>query len=665
MGKEEKRMVTDKFDQTMMKNLIRKATVCPAISNRGRERILSGISEFTQKKAVRRNPFTTVVYNPLLSFVFALPILVPLSVLVVFFLLRPVDHTFTSIVFVSGSAILENNKDRPLEAGNILGENETIHIPPDTVCDLSLGDKADFRLFPGSDFTAGSFSPLSPYRLVSLGKGSVYISKHGNLKQKKTLGIRINEYRFMLEGTRALLQNMGQKIRAFCFEGKVTVISDEGGKERKLFSLFSGERIEIMTEGKKRTYSINDFLEEPEILFDRALSNFPPFSPAVLEEHAVLLQTVHDREERLVEEEMELIRPDEPVPVEKGIDEKEPFLITKIGSVRDGSIGDGRINFITTAQDSGKGYILTRNNLFILDEGGVREAVRFTPSQIFRVKPVIAGNTIYCASTRNIYIIDMKSLTVKAEIPLPATGSAEDNYYPVLFNKTLYVPILNNGYYTVKTDVQKPGLKKLYDELFPVSPIVTFNEIIIGASYENYMAAIDERGTLLWKYPLGGKSYSNFIRRENNIFAYIFRNGKPMVISIDNRGKKHKEWLLEGPITADLTVYGGLIFGFYENGTLFRIDTSSGALENIDVLYEANLPSKVWRTIQPCIDGNILYSGTFRGELFIYNIESGKIESRVKVKEEEGIYTTPLLLNGDICLVTNSGTAYRVVKNDK
>jgi hypothetical protein len=640
--------------------------VGPSITGEGREKILSGIAEFTQKKAVQRNPFISVIYNPLLSFVFALPILVFLSVFMIISLFKPPESGLTRLVFISGSALLENNQGKPLQAGNYLGENDRIYVP--RVCDLALGDRADFRLFPGTHFTPVRFSPSSTHLLMSLQRGSIYISKQSKFELNKTLGIQIDEYRFLLEGTRVLLQHMGQKIRVFCFEGKVRVISDTGEKERELFSLFSGERVEIRTEGLKRTYSINDFLEEPEILFDRALAGFPPCTSKMLQEHAHLLQTDYEPEEQPAQEERDAGQPSEEGPAETGveaIDEQELFSVIKIGSIRDESITDRRINFITTAEDPNKGYILTQNNLFVLEQGGLLTTVRFPSTPIFKVKPVISESNLFCVSTRNLYIIDRKSSAVTAEIPLPVTGSAEDNYYPSLYGNTLYIPVLNNGYYTIKTDEPGSRLKKLYDELFPVSPIPAVNEIIIGSSYENYVAAIDENGTLLWKYPLEGKSYSNVVHIKNNICAYTFSNGKPRIISIDDNGIKHKEWLLEDSMTADMIAYGETLFGFYVNGTLFRLNTLSGTLENIAVLYEPNLPSKAWRTIQPCISGRLLYAGTSDGELFIYDIESGKIVYRIGVRKEEGIYTTPILIGRNIYCVTNSGAVYMVVKNDR
>jgi outer membrane protein assembly factor BamB len=654
--------MTHNFDLNAMKTLVNRAVVQPSMSRQGEEKILSRIAEYTQKKATRRNPLLSVIYNPALAFVAVIPLLAILGVFVTIRLAGVVGYPAPAIVMVSGTAIVES-KAKTIESGYKLGENEKIDIPSGRICDLTIKNKASFRLFPNSSFSV-SGTTQSPARLaVSLEKGSLYLEKHGNLDDGKILQVRMRDYLFDLAGTRVLFQSFEKQLRVFCFGGKVRISLNRNGSNRELYSLLAHEKIDIMTEGDKRNYIIDDFLSEEAVRFDKDFIGFPGLDPEMLSRYSSILGiTPPERDEKHGIDTESLKNAGKKTAQQE---EKEPFIITSIGNIRDRSFADASINFIATAQDSDTAYVITQGSLFTLSNDRVKEAVRFSPTPIFKVKPVLAGNTLCLVSTRNIYLIDKGTLAVKSTIPLPETGSAEDNYFPTYASGTLYIPVLNNGIYTVKPDETNPSLSRFYKELFAITPVITDTGITVGSSYSNYIAQIDAKGASIWKYPLNGKSFSNFIVINNDIYTYILQNSKPSILRIDGNGKKKNQYMLGSTVIADLVANGRIIFGFYSNGDLFGLDTTTGGLKTIDNLYKTKLTSRAWRLIATHFENDILYAGTDSGELFIYDTVHDKIEKRTIIKNDERFYASPAKIGNAIYLFSNKGEVFRIVKNDR
>ncbi|MBN1697640.1 MAG: hypothetical protein JW881_09015 [Spirochaetales bacterium] len=648
-----------------MKILIRHATALPTAGSQTRTRIVSGIAEYTEKKASRHNPFLAVIYNPAFSLVFLIPLLIPVFISVFFLFQKPAGGTWEKAILISGSAISDTPGTAGFRAGSVIEEGERVTVPDGVTSDFGMGDNIRFRLFPGTDFKVVTGSEASGRYLVSFSRGSAYVVKHGKLDDNKSLGVRVNGYTFMLTGTRALFQSAGQHIRVFCFEGRIDAFRLEEGDERELFTLRSGEEAHIVVQRERRTYSIDDFLIEAAVKFDKTFDVLPPVDDAMLSRHEGFLAMEGVIGLSVSREETGPIPATTPLPEPARDAEKKPFTVHEAGNISDASFRKGRINFIAAVPDEGSGYIITQNSIYGLNGGTLRKGPSFPAGTIFRVKPAVSKTTICCVSTGKVYILDRYSLAVREEMSLPPSGSAEDNYYPAGDGGTYYIPVLNHGYYTIERDEREPELRKVYDELFPVSPLVTKAGIVVGASYENYIAMISRGGSLLWKNELEGKSFVNFIDSGGIIYAYVLKDSCPMIIGFDSGGRKRGEWPLGQMVTADLTAFGTFLFGYYDDGGLFMFDTASGTAEHIADVFGGTLSGRILRTMKPTVHDGRLYSGTDKGELLVYNIAARTVEYRYPINVEEAFFASPIVRDATVYLAGNSGKVYEIVKTER
>jgi hypothetical protein len=67
-----------------------------------------------------------------------------------------------------------------------------------------------------------------------------------------------------------------------------------------------------------------------------------------------------------------------------------------------------------------------------------------------------------------------------------------------------------------------------------------------------------------------------------------------------------------------------------------------------------------WRGICPLLSGHYLYQGTDRGTLVSYNLLTAKVEKEIPVAADAAFYATPFYLQGNLYLVSNRGSLYKV-----
>ncbi|MBN1698723.1 MAG: PQQ-binding-like beta-propeller repeat protein, partial [Spirochaetales bacterium] len=326
---------------------------------------------------------------------------------------------------------------------------------------------------------------------------------------------------------------------------------------------------------------------------------------------------------------------------------------------------DNRIHFFAAASDAEKTYIVSEKKLFSVGDGRIREVLRLGGRESFRIGPVAAGNYICAISTQQIYLVDRGRLTVESSIPMEKDGIVDDNYYPVSREGVLYIPVSNYGYYILDTSSPRPSPVKLYAELFPLSPVINGGGLFVGSFYGNYVASLDEKGNVRWKHAIGGNSYSNMTLSGGALYIYVLENGRPSVVSINADGKKTGQWILDGRMVTDLVSYNGSLFGLYTDGGLFRLDTASMRPETIATVFSAALSSKAQRNLRPLVHEGILYIGTDSGELLIYDIEDRAVKDNVAVGDGTAFYTPPFFCEGGVCLVSNGGRVYSIVKTGR
>ncbi|MBN1696212.1 MAG: FecR domain-containing protein [Spirochaetales bacterium] len=654
--------------EELIRHLLKKTSRTSSIGSRAESRVLARIGEYTQKKAFRFNPFLSLSLNPSLSLILVIPLIAILSLTIALRITGAMDNALPEIVLASGSAIEMSENEAALQTGDRISPDTVVRIPEGSAGDFALSGKARFRFFPGSVFSLTVPSNSGKTVEIALSTGNLYISKTRALLDGKTLAVRTGDYTMELTGTRVHVQRFENLIRAFCYEGIVRVRLAGKNDGRDIYTLLAGECIAISSVNGKPHYDIDGFLDTAAVDFDRDCIEFPPFEAAFTARHSGFLTPYEGLPEADTNAECT-----HSVPVTSSdsvrqdtTEVAEPYTFRLIGTVNGDEFGGNTPAFVTGASDGMRGYILTSHDLFLVDERGLRKCGDFPSHTTFKVKPVVSEDSICLLSTRAVYLLDKSTFRVKGEYPLPESGSSEDNYHPAAAGKSLIVPVLNNGYYSLDLQSGRRGPVRFFIERFPVTPIVWEDgRMTVGASYENYLAMIDTDGTIDWKYRLEGISYVNPVKAGGRIVTYLGTHDSSSILILDRKGTPAGKWPLPAPVNSDMAVYKQLVCGYTTEGVLFSLDITTGRYTEIAAPYKSGFSNRTWRMMCPAVAGTRLVSGSAGGDVIVYDFEDGNIEYTGQIGNSESFYSSPIVFTDRVYLVSDSGNVYTVIKNDR
>ncbi|MBN1697981.1 MAG: FecR domain-containing protein, partial [Spirochaetales bacterium] len=273
-GKEGKSMPENQRDDLKMERLIARARTAPDLREGTKDRILAGFDSIGRGKGRKRNPFQYLRYHPRAFLIIVIPFFLLLSVWGAYRIVHVPREYYSPLVFSSGEAHRTGTPETPLAPGDEIGEDDTVTVAPDDVCDLGLDDTPVFRFFPSSRFTVTDNTASTDRLVIRLEAGSLYINRDPEKAGVKKVAIESGNYRFVLEGTRVLFESLPERLDVSCFEGRVRVIAEEDRRLRELFLLLAGEKIGIELGEAKGHYRIDPVTRE-DIRIDDAFIGFP------------------------------------------------------------------------------------------------------------------------------------------------------------------------------------------------------------------------------------------------------------------------------------------------------------------------------------------------------------------------------------------------------
>lgn len=662
-----------KDNSTDYSSIIKTAHSSFQVSKEGEERIFRRIAELTEKKREKVNPFLFFTYVPSLSVIVLLVFLLPLIIFTSYTFLIPRTISAYPLVLVSESGV-QGKEGSLVTSGYRLNQGDRIVAGENTVCDITLKKIASLRFSPGSEAELTTYSEFSNQVTIALTKGSLYINKDEKKKSNKELIVRVESYRFMMAGTRVFFEIKENTLAAICFEGILGIYTEDGTDKNPMISLFSGEKIELSRNKGPRQFIV-DTLSSKEKRIDEKNKTFPKYEQNP-EDQEPEFQDPEDQEESGLPEEKEEFIPREDKKEEKGVTtpapeykEPEKLMFTRssvFAHLTESADQSDAINFYASCHDNESAFIVTRNKLFRIRHGKVEEPVRFPGSVSFKVRPLLYKSTLILPEARNLFLINKDTGEIIKTIPFKEKEFLEDNYYPLIRGPLLYIPVRNTGYYALDVENPGKGLSLIYTEDFPLTPVVISPDkgketLIIGAFYENYIAALDSGTQVLWKMNLPGDSFCNMIKIDNNIYTYIFEDDAHKIIEISSAGTRMREWKIKNRLSSDILPYQRSIIGIYTEGTLFSINLDTNEVRDLVKVVNRSLSTRSWRNYYPLLSEGFLFTGTENGRLIIYNPEQHSIEKELIIDANESFYTSPFRLLNALYLISNSGTLYQVL----
>jgi hypothetical protein len=311
-------------------------------------------------------------------------------------------------------------------------------------------------------------------------------------------------------------------------------------------------------------------------------------------------------------------------------------------------------------------YLASQDTFAILKDSGIVSVGGLPSTAVYKTSPLTDGRNAYLFCLDSVYIIDPFTEKIKKKLPLPPDSIIGDNYFPVIQEQTVLLPLQNTGYYTLQLTEEACIIKQLYYEPFPFSPVIYENKILIGSYYNNYLAAIDVQGRLLWQYTFEGQSFANPVVAgekdgERKVFFYNDDKSHHLLIQINSlQGNREKAWELPVPVYADFIWFPPCILGINNMGHLFSLNTETAELKDLAVVVNRKLSISEWRRIHPLVLGQELYLGTDQGRLLIYDMQRQKIKEEIMVDKNAAFYAPPIAFRKAVYLISNEGFVYRV-----
>jgi outer membrane protein assembly factor BamB len=299
-------------------------------------------------------------------------------------------------------------------------------------------------------------------------------------------------------------------------------------------------------------------------------------------------------------------------------------------------------------------FISGDGNLYCLDTAGVLKWVftgtesKYDFADYHQSSPIVLNGTLYAGMGDGMYALDANTGKMKWKFssggPVHNTAVADDRHiYFGSFDGNVYAVELNTGkqlwkfktvghFYFPKGEVQG-------------SPTLVNNTVVIGARDYNVYAINRERGFAHWnKAFTKGWVLSNTCK---DSVLYMAGADERMLAAIDSRTLAEK-WKR----TVELLVFGRPAF----NGNLMYVGTTIGKLHGIDI---ATGSDKWIFTTDGYRQHHLEYfkeDDTYRDD--IYEIVKSS-EQFVEVQEQlGGIFSTPLLHNGNIYFTSTEGIVY-------
>ena len=282
-----------------------------------------------------------------------------------------------------------------------------------------------------------------------------------------------------------------------------------------------------------------------------------------------------------------------------------------------------------------------------------------------KLRPVLqfANNNKYLVVADNIakyYMLDIESgkLIWSKNNLAPFNSQVKiykDKIFVIDFSNTLRCFSLKNGdeLWNVKTESSLIRSQK------KLSMVIVKNIVLFNNSIGDISAVDLNNGELLWQLPTQSSLVyeSTFSLETSDIItdnkALYFSNNKNQFFSVDiNTGSFNWETKINSSLRP--TLIGNMLFTVSQQGYLFLIEKNNGNIIRTTDLF-VNFKTKKRNNIKPTgfiLGKNKIYLSTDNGRLLVVDISTGKTISILKIDSEKIL--RPKILNEKLFIVKNN-----------
>jgi hypothetical protein len=649
------------YDERQLKELIKTGSVPERPSEDFRNRMFTMIKEKTEIQT-HKPPRFTLFLSPraLAAAAAALILIIPLIIL---FTLYFSSSTQSSIPFlvVSNRGGTLVGRETSITQGYTLNEKDIIRTGIGEQVVLQRKNMAVFYLFSLSELEISHLTGKSGRMDLTLIEGSLFVNKISPHNSKESITVAVgDDYVFVLKGTCVYFSiDKNKNITIILYDGLISIQPPPDHVADLPLSLYSPEKLCIFTDGSWQKSTYVSWSEDEKALGELLRSPFP---------YTGLIEEIHLRKsgrndsispETILHEK----RPEEtPTPRP----EKKPrYLISRIGHIGQEDISQNTVNFFSSAIDKGRIFWINQHELYRMENDRISKAEQITPASSFRARPLMINNTLCLSSANSLLLVDSSSLRLKREIAFPVDGSVDHNFSPQYIRGLVIIPIQNYGYYLFDSLRHDSLLKLIYKEPFPLAPLPAGNDIFIGSYYNSYIGLIDTKGAEIFKTTLGGNTFVNHVYHKDILYAYAEEADGNKIIAFDNSGKRIKELNLPWKIVSDFIVKDHTIWAVTASGMLVTLDTEKGNRKELIRIHATTLSSRQMRYLQLYDTATHIFAACEDGTIVVIDPHRLIVDEQITVNRDEKFFCPPLVLDYALYVVANTGTVYKIVKNEE
>ena len=189
------------------------------------------------------------------------------------------------------------------------------------------------------------------------------------------------------------------------------------------------------------------------------------------------------------------------------------------------------------------------------------------------------------------------------------------------------------------------------------SPLVV-GDIVYAPNADGYLyvfdLAQDDKDKLVTRVELGGKLWSQPVSDGNYVYVPSLDHHLHAVNMQTYEARLLAEF--DGAVSGTPAIGDGRLYIGTFGQTINAIDTSDGSIA-------WSKPTKSWVWGGPLLDNGILYFGDLDGNFYAINAADGT-PAADSTKPDDAILATPLLLNGQVIFVSESGNIYSLVPGE-
>jgi hypothetical protein len=647
------------YNERQLKELIKNGSVQERPSEDFRNRMLTMIKEKT-KIQTHKPPRFTLFLNPraLAIGAAALILIIPLIILFSLYVTSSIQSIIPFLVVSNKGGTLVG-KDTYITQGYTLNEKDIIRTGIGEQVVLQRKNIVLFYLFSLSELEISHLTG-KPVRMdLTLIEGSLFVNKISPHHNKESITVAVgNDYVFVLKGTCVYFSIDKDKNKTIIlYEGLISIQPPPDHAPDLPLSLYAPEKLCIFSDGSWQKSAFTSWSEEEKALGEKLRSPFP-YTDWIEE---IPLQKSGKDDAISPETILYEKRPEKtttPPP------EKPRYLISRIGHIGQADISQNTVNFFSSVSDKNRIFWINQHELYCMENNRIIKAEEINPASSFRAQPLIINNTLYLSSANALLLVDTATLRLTRKIAFPVDGSVDHNFSPHHTGGLVIIPVQNHGYFILDTLHPHSPLKLIYKEPFPLAPLPAGDNIFIGSYYNSYVGLIDMKGVEIFKTKLGGNTFVNHVYHKNILYTYAEEADENKIIAFDNSGKRIKELHLPWKLVSDFIVKDHTIWAVTPSGMLFSLDTETGNRKELIQIYTTTLSSRQMRYLQLSETATHIFAPCENGTIVVMDSHRLIVDEQIPVDRDEIFFSPPLVLDHAIYAAANSGTVYKIVKNE-